>query len=70
MKRKLSPTTELRYVKAELRAARIDISGLRTERNMYMNRAIKAEQDSAEWQRRFDALLVRTPAQTEGSHHE
>jgi hypothetical protein len=59
--RKPSPETECRYLRAELRRETNAHSTTKADRENYRIRATKAEQELAEWKRRFDALLLRTP---------
>ncbi len=36
-------------------------ANMKAERDQYRERALAAEHEAAEWKRRFDALLERTP---------
>jgi predicted nucleic acid-binding Zn-ribbon protein len=62
MSRKRSDATELRAVKRELNAAKRTWGARAEEMTHWKNRAVKAERELAEWQRRFDALLARDSA--------
>lgn len=59
--RKPSPATELRNLRSSVRILNEEAVRWRLERDGYRARATKAEQEVAEWKRRFDALLERTP---------
>lgn len=61
MSRKPSPETEVRYLRAELRREQKLHGHTKMDRDGYRTRATKAEQECAEWKRRFDVLLARTP---------
>jgi multidrug resistance efflux pump len=63
--------------KTQLAAARREIRRLTDEWKRasasvaeYRARATKAEQELAEWKRRFDLLLSRTPQLSAGEKHE
>lgn len=65
-KRKRSPQTEVRTQRAIINsqastidALRQDVAHFRGIADIYRARATKAEQEAAEWKRRFDALLAR-----------
>jgi hypothetical protein len=62
--KKPSVETELKTVKRMLR----DMTERETRAvntcELYRQRATKAEQEAAEWRRRFDLLLARTPQLT------
>lgn len=55
----MKPETEIRNLKRELRTTGEDYRVLRVERDAYRSRATKAEQDAAEWKKRFDELLSK-----------
>lgn len=59
--RKPSPETELRTLRREVK--RLLSYRLDAEQTMAIQRGqiTKAQQETAEWKRRFDALLERTP---------
>lgn len=57
--KKPSLETELRNTKRMLREAVTTNVAIRQQRDEYRARATKAEQESAEWRKRFDALLYR-----------
>lgn len=59
MSRPVSDATALRNVRAYLRSANKQLDAARAEAISYRIRATKAEQEVAEWRRRFDVLLVR-----------
>lgn len=61
MKRNL--LTEIRKLNRMLKASHEQASAWLSERDTYRVRATKAEQEVAEWKKRFDALLARTPDQ-------
>ena len=63
MGRIASDATTLRSVKAELARLMKEFSPMRVERDRFRARAIKAEQDAAEWKARFDILLRRDAQQ-------
>lgn len=47
-----------------------DMHSVVRERDSYRIRATKAEQELAEWKKRFDLLLARTPQVSAGAKHE
>ena len=61
MSRKPSPETELRAVRAEFSRFQATYDERIRECTAFRLRAIKAEEECAEWKRRFDLLLERTP---------
>lgn len=61
MSRAPSVETQLRNVKSELAREEKRARQFASERDQYRIRATKAEQEVAEWKRRFDLLLERTP---------
>jgi hypothetical protein len=68
MSRKPTPETELKTVKRELRQSQEDAAKWLRDANTYRARAMQAEQECADWRKRFDLLLARTPAKPEVSH--
>ena len=58
---KQSPEIELRYLKRAYSRQEADLLSARTYRDTYRARATQAEQEIAEWKRRFDALLKIVP---------
>ena len=56
-----SVETQLRTTRHELKRARVEIAGLKGERDAYRTRAMKAERESYDWKCRFDALLKIVP---------
>jgi hypothetical protein len=61
MSKKPSDTTRLRQVLAEVREVRRELNTVRIELAHYRGRASKSEAETADWKRRFDLLLTRTP---------
>lgn len=61
MARLPSTETQLRNAHRQLREARGQVATLERTAETYRQRATKAEQEVAEWKRRFNALLARTP---------
>lgn len=61
MARLPSAETQLRSARSDLRAANKRAHELQGLAESYRLRATKAEQEAAEWKKRFDALLARTP---------
>ncbi len=59
MPRKQSDKTKLRIANGALVTLRRAYETASEERNSFRVRATKAEQEVAEWKRRFDALLAR-----------
>ena len=51
----------LRSLKFSLKSERAAAARYLVEMTTYRQRATKAEQEAAEWKRRFDQLLMRTP---------
>lgn len=62
MSRLPSPATELKNTKRLLKAALTDASEYRMQVRVAEGRLTKAQQELAEWKRRFDALLKILPA--------
>lgn len=62
MSRAPSDATMLRSARKEIRDLERQIAGTIKDREAYRVRATKAEQECAEWKRRFDLLLARVPA--------
>lgn len=56
-----SPETQLRTERRENKALREQLHAARSDCAAYRTRATKAEQEGAEWKRRFDALLKIVP---------
>lgn len=52
---------DLRYAERNLRIERERANTALRGQLIYRERATKAEQEVADWKRRFDALLARTP---------
>ena len=61
MSRMPSDATQLRNVRREVKALKAERAQLVGEREQYRARATKAELEAADWRRRFDMLLLRTP---------
>lgn len=59
MGRVASAETQLRRMKRELQEAKVARHQMMGQRDAYRARATKAEQETAEWKNRFDALLLR-----------
>lgn len=59
MARPPSPETQLRTTRALIRGLEKELARARQQVTDYRARATKAEQESAEWKRRFDILLQR-----------
>lgn len=57
--------TLIRNLKRDLRETDARAFRLAIERDTYRERATKAEQEAAEWRRRFDALLAKPWARVE-----
>lgn len=57
MPQKPSAETQLRTARRLLRDATIELATARKQRDEYRARATKAEQEAAEWRKRFDRLL-------------
>jgi hypothetical protein len=64
--KKLTPEQEIRQLKLELQYSRREQRSTHqrwvetlNDRDAFRSRATKAEQDAAEWKRRFDVLLAR-----------
>ncbi len=66
MTRQPSAETQLRTLRADLRRLSAEAAGMAREATDYRRRASKAEAEVAEWKRRFDLLLARTPAHPVG----
>lgn len=62
MARPPSDKTALANMRRELKQVRKDLSSRSLECDRYRRRATQAEQELAEWKKRFDLLLARTPA--------
>lgn len=62
MARKPSAETELRTVKRLLAERTKELAFVTNNREHYRIRATKAEQEVAEWKRRFDELLRLKPS--------
>lgn len=58
---KRSTETELRYVRKEAAELERQLNTLKIEAAFYKSRANQAETELAEWKKRFDLLLARTP---------
>lgn len=54
-----SDATELKYARSEIKELKAKLGTSTSELNHYRARATKAEQEVAEWKRRFDQLLAR-----------
>ena len=61
MKDNRKPATIIAELKRSLKERTATANDALGERNHYRARATKAEQECAEWKRRFDLLLARTP---------
>lgn len=61
-----SDKTMLANLRRELKRARKDLSERSLACDQYRRRATQAEQELAEWKKRFDALLARTPTSANG----
>jgi uncharacterized coiled-coil DUF342 family protein len=61
----LKDATIIRNLKREAKERHQDLSRVLIERDRYRERATKAEQEAAEWKRRFDALLAKPWARVE-----
>jgi len=61
MAREASTATLYRNALRELKHLRKEYAESRSEAIGYRIRASKAEDEVAEWEKRFDALLARTP---------
>jgi hypothetical protein len=59
--RAANPETTIRNLKRDLKRSREVANEMAATANTYRARATKAEQEVAEWKKRFDALLLRTP---------
>lgn len=62
MSRKPSPETELRTVRREIKRWKAGYDERVKDCTAFRLRAIKAEEEAADWRKRFDLLLARTPA--------
>lgn len=74
MSKKPSPEQEIRNLKREVKQLRRAVADEHARAGVAMRqqllgraRATKAEQEVAEWERRFDALLARTPESATGA---
>lgn len=56
-----SDATLLRTARSDMRQLSSDLARAQNEANNWRIRATKAEQEAAEWRKRFDALLLRVP---------
>lgn len=63
--KKPSAETELRNLKRDYRDCQGIARKWESLAQEYRTRATKAEQEVAEWKRRFDVLLERTPKESE-----
>lgn len=61
MKITAGSATELRSLRKEVREARDQIRRMDAERGVQRGQLTKAQQEIAEWKRRFDLLLTRIP---------
>jgi len=61
MSRAPSDATKLRTALADLKVVRKNFDNVQAQLYVYRVRATKAEQEAADWRKRFDALLLRTP---------
>jgi hypothetical protein len=66
LSRKPSPETELRTVRRELKKWKAGYDERVKDCTAFRMRAIKAEEESADWKRRFDLLLARSPPTSKG----
>ena len=60
MPREASTETKLRTARANIKELQRALSEAEKQRTAYRERATKAEQEAAEWKRRFDILLLIT----------
>ena len=60
-----SAETQLRSAKKELKRVVDERNAAIAQREVYRARATKAEQEVAEWKRRFDTLLAREQLPTD-----
>lgn len=67
MGKEQSPQTEIRNLRREVRRLRDDLAREKTTAEAYRRRATIAEQDAAEWRRRFDSLLSKCGIEKEPS---
>lgn len=67
---KPSAETRLRHANRRIRELEGMLTKIGDERERYRARATKAEQGEADWKRRFDALLERTPVRLTSPTHE
>lgn len=61
MSRKPSAETLLRTERRRNNDLRAERDALKANGQVYLSRLVKAEQEAAEWKRRFDALLKIVP---------
>lgn len=61
MARGLKPETEIRNLRRELKRTENWLKRAEHERDAYRARATQAEQQAADWRRRFDELLKIFP---------
>lgn len=66
MSRLPSEKTQLATARRETKKLLLEVSKLKSDMEYYRRRAIKAEQEVAEWKARFDALLARLSPETDG----
>lgn len=69
MSRAPSDATMLRSARKEIRDLERQIAGTIKDREAYRIRATKAEQECAEWKRRFDMLLADRASPRQGTTH-
>lgn len=55
----MKPETEIRNLKRDIKERHRTYLDAMEERNLYRARVTKAEQEAAEWKRRFDELLSK-----------
>lgn len=65
MSRPISPATELRNLRRDMKILRNQLSDALQRCSEYRGRLTKAETETADWRRRFDLLLARTPGVTQ-----
>lgn len=66
-----SPETQIRNLKRQLKAMTADMAEYRLQARVYEGRLTKAQQECAEWKKRFDALLahgIKEPAKTKDEY--
>lgn len=62
MSKAQSEATQIRNLKRELRASMKDAAEYRLQLRIAEGKATKAQQEAADWKRRFDTLLANMPA--------